>query len=310
MEFATDWGFLSNRYLFSLAWYRHRSDNQILPDSFPKSGPPNTLHNRPVVLQNSGWELNLLAKNIDKKDFGWTTSLNFSFPVNKLLYFSNPSPSFYDNFVIGQSIHVLKGYKYLGVNPTTGLFQFRHQQGDTPTKADITTLGNLDITCFGGLQNNIRWHHWQLETNIEFRKQKGANYQAAIYQANPPGSFHTIYSNETTDILHRWQKPGDIAPYQKLTTKKSSPAAQAITNYLQSDGILTDASFARLKTITLSWDWPDRLLRKLGLQEGKLSLEGQNLFVLTPYKGTDPETQSILVLPPLKTIELHVQVKF
>jgi len=61
----------------NIAWYRHRSNNQLLPDSFPITGTPATLHNRPVVVQNSGWEFNLLSKNIDTLELWHVEDINF-----------------------------------------------------------------------------------------------------------------------------------------------------------------------------------------------------------------------------------------
>ena len=313
MEFAMDWGFLHNSYLFSVAWYRHRSDNQLLPDSFPMAGLPGTLHNRHVVVQNSGWEFTAVSKIIDTREVEWTTSFNISLPVSKLVSFSNLPSSLSKDLLIGRSLNTLLGYKYLGVDKQSGIYQFKDLNKDGQINdSDITAIGKIDVTCFGGWQNTLRWRNLQLSANLEFRKQTGANYQAGILQENPAGSLKSFYSNETTDILPHWQTPGDQAPYQRLTSKygSGSPVVRAQNNFIASDGILTDASFVRLKTISLSWEWTAHLLQKMGLQAGNLSVEAENLFTLTPYKGADPEIQSIRVLPPLKTITLKLQVKF
>jgi TonB-linked SusC/RagA family outer membrane protein len=312
MEVSLEMG-IKNRHMFTVTWYRHRSDHQLLPDSFPLTGSPIQLRNRPVVIENRGWEFNLTSKIIDHPSFGWTMAANLSLPVSKLVAFEGLAASpFGRDLVVGRSLGELRGYRYMGVSPLTGVYQFEDRNGDGKINdADRTVVGNLDVTCYGGWENTFRWKRWGLETLVEGRKQMGASYEAAIFAANPPGSILSgFYSNQPAALNNRWRKPGDVAPYQMVTTRGSSQAGRAMTTYLSSNGILADASFIRVKSLIFSYQWPAEALKKMHLQGITMSLQAQNLFTLTPYQDGDPEIQRAITLPPMRSVMANLQVRF
>jgi hypothetical protein len=111
-------------------------------------------------------------------------------------------------------------------------------------------------------------------------------------------------------VLNRWQNPGDNAAVQKYTSRLGGDAGLAAANLSNSDGIFSDASFIRLKNISLSYSLSGRLLKKLSLSDLTFYLRAQNLATITGYKGSDPETQDFYVLPPLKTIVAGIKLKF
>lgn len=309
-DISIDAALWKDRLSFSASWYRNVSDNQLLPDS--TTGPNHIYHSWPIRLANKGWEFSLTSNNINRKDLQWFTTVNLSLPVNRLV--SGPLPySYARNLVPGQSVNVLRGYRYAGVDSKTGLFSFRDLNGDGKlTEADMTVIGKLDVTCFGGLSNTFRWHQWQLECLAEGRIQKGINAQGVLYAYTPPGSISSglSFSNTTTELNNRWRQPGDQAQYQKLTTSSNSEAGKAINNYVSSSAMLVNTSFVRLRKLNLSYQLPAPLLMRMKMSAGSLYIEGQNLFTLTPYKIADPELQSVLVMPPLRSVEAGIRVKF
>ncbi len=109
-------------------------------------------------------------------------------------------------------------------------------------------------------------------------------------------------------ILDRWQTPGDIKPVEKYTQNYGSFAWNAYTSAQQSNLYYTDASFIRLKNVSLSWELPRGMLTRLHLQNVKVYVHGQNLWTITKYKGLDPETQSLSTLPPLRVIVGGIQL--
>jgi len=310
LEVALEAGFLKDRVTFSACWYRNRSSNQLLPDSLPTAGPFLMFHNWPAILENKGWEFSLQAKIINKKKLQWTTSFNWSFPVNRLIAFPGLQTSPYaKHFIVGKSSSVVQAYPFTGVNDSTGIFQFRMSPGNAHLNdSDKKVVGNFGSTSFGGLTNSFRWKNVQVEFLIDGRFQTGSNYQVVFYTDNPPGSLRTVYSNETKDILDHWRQPGDHARYQKLTTLLSSDPGKAIGNYIGSSAILTNASFIRLRKVSLTYRFPQRLLDKSKLSEIRLFINAFNLLTISPYKGIDPELQNAQVFPTLRTVETGVHV--
>lgn len=312
-EISMDWGFVDNRFLFTASWYLHRTGNQILPDSFPAAGPNASFSNKKVVSQASGYEFSLTARNIDQPRFRWTTTLDLSLPTDKLVSFPGLAQSNYASLlVVGKSLEVVKGYRYLGVSRDSGVFQFKDLNGDGQiTPADQTAVGKLAITAEGGLENTLRIGQLRLECFIQGRKQTGTSYTAAFYANNPPGAYAPgMYTNTTTAFLDRWQHPGDRATYQKLTTTSNSPAGQAISLYTASSAVLTNASFIRLRNVCISYDLPAAWLKKAHLTTVRWFLQGQNLAVFTQYRGVDPEIQSPLTMPPMRTIVAGIHVEY
>ena len=86
----------------------------------------------------------------------------------------------------------------------------------------------------------------------------------------------------------------------------NSDAVNAYVRYANSDAAVSDASYIRLKNIAFSYMVPNYVK---GLQ-CKLTLQGQNLLLITPYKDGDPEFRSFNYLPPLKIITLGAEFKF
>ena len=115
-------------------------------------------------------------------------------------------------------------------------------------------------------------------------------------------------SNQPTSVLDRWQKAGDVSKTQKYTSDRSSAVSSQIGVVRRSDAYVTDASYLRLKNISISYRVPKNWLKKLRTQDFNFYIQGQNLLTLTNYKGADPETQGYQSLPPLKIICVGIKL--
>ena len=101
-----------------------------------------------------------------------------------------------------------------------------------------------------------------------------------------------------------------MAPYQQYSQDFTSLASAATNNISRSDAILTDASYIRIKNVSLSYNIPVNWMKKMNAVSWKVFLHMQNLFTITKYKGHDPESQSLSSLPPLRMITIGTQVNF
>lgn len=136
---------------------------------------------------------------------------------------------------------------------------------------------------------------------LQFVQQKGLNY----FFGNISGAAFNI--NQPTTVLQRWQKQGDITSIQRYNSDYSL-IMPAINTAFLSDAAWDDASYIRLKNVSLSLQLPEKWKQKLHLQNFRLFTQGQNLLTITNYKGLDPETMSTTNLPPLKILTLGLQV--
>lgn len=322
-ELAADLGVFNDRIVASAAYYQNRSSNQLLSYRIPAhtgfSSIPN--YNFPATVENSGWEFTLNANPLTKKDFKWSTSFNISINRNKLLKFENLETSSYSGLLeIGQPVsgRTLVGI-YTGIDPKTGLYTTLKKDGTVGSDAGNnlylghpvyqTTWVNTLPKFFGGLNNTVSYKNLQLDIFLQFVKQTGRESLSLFapgYFSNEIYSPSFVSSNVSTAFLDRWQKEGDQAKYQRYT--QSVAGAQAYDSWATSTGSFVDASFIRAKNVSLSYQLPARFNEKLKLKRSSITLTGQNLFTITPYKGRDPETQSFATLPPLKVFVIGLQV--
>jgi len=308
-ELGINLGFFSNRVLLNASYFWNRSSNQLLGYTLPViTGFTGITKNFPATFQNSGWEITLSTVNIKSEKFNWTTSVNLTVPVDnmKLLAFPGLSTSSYANsYQIGRSILVNPVVHFLGVDPATGIYQFSDINGKPTTTpdpiADRTILVNTNPKYYGGVENSISYKGFELDFLFQFMKTMGANNFLGYVI---PGAA----VNQPIDLVNRWQKPGDIASHQKYN--EDLTLYGSYSNAVASDASICDASFIRLKNLSLSWKLPKIWTTKFRCSNARLYVQGQNLLTLTHYDGFDPETQSALALPPLRIMTFGMQVGF
>ncbi|MBJ2126355.1 SusC/RagA family TonB-linked outer membrane protein [Flavobacterium sp. IB48] len=300
-EVALETGFFNDRIFITAAWYSNKSSNQLTGIPLPGiTGFPTLQANLDATVQNRGTELTLRTVNIQRKDFNWSTNFNLTIAKNKLLEFPNLESSTYANqYVIGESLNIQKVYHFTDVDKQTGFYTFEDDNGDGQLTAteDKKTIKDFSPEYYGGLQNTLKYKRWQLDFLFQFVKQ--INYNQSIY-FGVPGSG----SNQPVAALERWQKAGDSKPYPIYTDGTNSAAVDAYYKYFESDGAISDASYIRLKNISISYELP---LKDL---QCRVFFEGQNVLTFTKYKGADPEFKSSGYLPPLRVLSAGIQFSF
>jgi TonB-linked SusC/RagA family outer membrane protein len=309
LEGGVDLGFLHDRILFTANYFWNRSSNQLLQYVLPSiTGFASITENLPAVVQNTGWEFIFNSTNVKTNSFRWTSSFNITIHKNALISFPNFSTSGYQTlFVIGKPLSVIQAYHAIGVNDTTGVYQF-DSKSDTYNPSyltDRTKLIDINPKFYGGLQNTFQLGGFQLDIYLQFVKQTGLNY---LYQfsANPPG-FEGY--NAPAAILNNWKHPGSHSNFQQFTQTYGN-AYNAYSSYLNaSDLSYTDASYIRIKNVSISYLLPKKWIGRMHLQSCKFYLQAENLVTFTNhYQGLDPETQSVSSLPLLRTITTGLQI--
>lgn len=304
MEAALETGFLKDRIFFTAAWYRNRSSDQLVGVPLPgTAGFTEIQSNLNAVVENRGVELTLNTVNLKGNDFNWSTTIHFSASKNKLLSFPNLESSTYRNsYVIGQPLNIVKTYHYTGIDPETGIYTFEDVNGDGVLTAadDKPTVKDLNPQFFGGLQNQLRYQNWQLDFLFQFVKQQNYDIPKTLAVAG-------TMTNQSSDVLEHWQTSGDKGPSQIYTSGANGVAVNALYQYAASDAGITNASFIKLKNVSLNYKFPERWLKNVNCTA---TLEGQNLLTITPFKGSDPEFVGVGFLPPLRIITAGLQFNF
>jgi TonB-linked SusC/RagA family outer membrane protein len=273
------------------------------------------------TMSNQGIEFSIQGDLVKTSDFRWTSSLNISTFNNvfKKLPFDEQITGT-KKLVVGRSIYDFWLRDWVGVDPQTGEGLFRaeaYDPADTKTKivgSDTLTTnfqnarfhfaGRSIPDFFGGWNNSFSYKGFTLSALVSFSV--GGDFYDGIYaglmSADPDGgAMHT-------DILNRWQKPGDITAVPKMDNIASNNTNVA------SDRWLTDGSWLNFRSINLSYNFSREALQKLKLRNASIYLAGENLgwlsarkgmFVSESFNGTASNT-----FTPARTFTLGLNVNF
>jgi len=167
--------------------------------------------------------------------------------------------------------------------------------------ADTRLLGTSDPGLIAGFTNIVTYKNWTL--NIDFngmfgRRMEDPNY--VTYGIGAVGVYQNGY-NALRTVKDRW------TPERPSATQPSS--FWGYSPYGAGDFFLEDAWFIRLQNVSLEYSLPTRWVGKV-FSEAAINATASNLFVITPYKGVDPETDSYTAAyPNIRTFTLGVRLK-
>ncbi|MFD1161412.1 SusC/RagA family TonB-linked outer membrane protein [Hwangdonia seohaensis] len=297
-------------------YYDARTKNLLLRRGVPSiTGYQYTFFNA-GELQNTGIELSITANLINTDDFKWSVSTNWSNNKNKLIELYNDgegNPILDDDtygYFVGQSTSVIRQYAFDGIwqegddfanapqaNPDSSIPQDNLAPGDIKIKdtngvddeGNVTGVPDGKITpedrvftdsnpdWFGSISSTLSYKGFELF--IDFYAVEGAT------KVNP---FLSDFNNGGTLSS---KLNGVKVPYytpENPSTTYPRPNFDSAPLYLNSLAV-KDASYIRLRTLSLGYTLPESVFSKLNINEVKLYVTGTNLFTDTDYIGYSPE---------------------
>lgn len=307
-EIGLELQFFQSRIALEANYYRNRTSDILV--GYPLSlvtGFSSISQNLPAVIQNKGWEFTVRTANVKNTNFSWSSVVLFTVPRNTLLSYPGvDASSFANSYILGKPTNILRVYKFAGVNPQTGIYQFYDKDGkitNNPVpEVDNTTLIDINPKYYGSLQNNFTYKGFTLDFTFRFIKQMGVSAFGQQFGI-PPGLLPV---NILTEQLGRWQKPGDIADIQRFGTSFS--LITPISYAQQSTKGYADASYIRFQNLSLGYQFPQSIVKHLHVQSLRIYFQGENLLTISKYGNLDPENQSAYSLPLLKTFTTGLQV--
>jgi TonB-linked SusC/RagA family outer membrane protein len=300
-EFGLETGFLKDKILFSVSYYKTKSDNQLLSYTLPAMvGFSSVIGNLPVVINNSGIEVVLNTINLKTKNWAYSSSFNISFNRNKIV--SDDLNVLGFDKRVGRSLAEKRIAHFVGVDSKTGLYTFSNGKDVVPgDQADgFQTSINLAPAFFGGINNSLEFKRVRLDLFFQFTRQKGM--KGLFNESWLPGTMR----NQPKEVLSRWRNTGDMTNIQRYN--QDYLLGTDYRTYLNSDAYYGDASFIRCKNIVLSWAIPQDLSKDLRIKGLRAYVQAQNIFTVTRYSGWDPETQSVTSIPPMRVITFGAQM--
>lgn len=296
LEVALEMSLFRDLLSFELNYYKNRSGNLLINLPLPgTTGFSQINANLDAVVENSGWEFNLKTNLLNTEAFHWSSNLMFSIPENKLISFDGLENSTYANSLkIGESLGIYKLYYLKGLNSETGLYEFQDFNGDGEITAieDKQFIADLSPKFSLSWANNLRYKKLELNFLWQYVNKKNFN---EFYGTQPPGFMF----NQPDGIL-------DQSTIQPYTSGNNYDAYIAFSQFKQSNEIISDASFFRLKSLSFNYTLP---IPEESGTNCQLYIRANNLITLTQFKGRDPE-QYPGYLPPLKRISIGIKLQF
>ena len=295
VDIGLDFGFFNNRFSGGFDYYRKNTRDLLLNVNIPQTLGIAFQTQNLGKLYNQGLELTLSSDNFVGK-FKWNTSFNVSYNMNKVTYTNGQivdDGADLNRVIEGQQIGVFYGREYAGVNPANGdaIYYLNTKKADgtidrgttnDPNLAQNVFLGNPMPKYTGGITNNFSYKGIDLSVTVYGSFGNKIYNAAGQYMSTAAGNG---LDNQTIDQLKYWDKPGDI-------TDVPEPREFYANGTSASSRYLSGGSYVRLKTVSLGYTFPSDMLKKIKIDKLRIFVNAYNLFLITKYKGWDPEVNS------------------
>ncbi len=291
VDVGVEYGFLNNKISGEIDLYDRKTNHLLYSVPVPGNSGFITQLVNVGSMENKGVEFVLNTQNINSKNFKWTTSFNLAYNRNKVTKLDGDQTTipgggrFLNSLIVGQGLGVFYGPKFAGVDKQNGDALYYEEDGKTTTNdynaAGKFVLGDPNPDWTGGITNTLSYKG--IDLSFLFMGVFGNQI------INGAGGYMTTsfdyYDNQTSDILNRWQKPGDVTNVPQLRLYGGNGTG-ASSRYIYT------GNYVRLKNLTLSYSLPSTLMKKWGFQNLRVYLTGVNLLTWTKYPGWDPEVNT------------------
>lgn len=289
---GVDFGFLNNRINGNLDVYFSKTNDLLLKRNLPKISGYASVYSNMGETVNKGIELNINSHNIQTKSFTWNTSLVWSWNKNEIrdLYGDRMS-DLGNRWFINHPIDVIYDYKKVGIWQEEEIDAGRHKEWDPIARAGDVKLadingdhkiddndriiqGQTSPKWIGGLTNTFTYKDLSLSFFIQTTQ--------GITLSNPligMAGDEMGRRNTTTEIGY-WTPENKSNEWRSLR-RDSNPHGY---------GFPQNASYTRLKDVTLSYSFPKTLTSAMHIGGLQIYVSGRNLITWTDWLGWDPES--------------------
>lgn len=300
-----------NRVNVDLELYNKRTSNMLMlvPQSYSNNGFGSRWDNVGVMI-NRGAELAVNADVIRTRDFTWNVNANVSYNKNEITELYNGLSEYEiagtsTKLVVGHSVGEFYTNRYAGVNPANGDALWYTKEGELTTEyneSDKVMVGKNYIAPWqGGFGTTLSWKGFSLNAQFSWVADRWMFNNDRFFEES--NGLYTVYNQSRRLLYDRWKKPGDVTDIPRY----------GITPQMDSR-FLEDASFLRLKNLTLGYAVPQNWLEKTHFfDSARIYVQGQNLLTFTKFSGIDPESSSNIYAaqyPMSRQFTLGIELSF
>lgn len=336
LEGGLEMFFLNRRVGFDVALYKVNTIDQILPVKVTSA----TGYNYKVInageIENKGIEFSLNATPVVKKDFSWNLSINYSKNINEVISLTEGLEnlqlgSFQGgvtiNAMVGQPYGVIYGTDYTYLNGQKVVDASNGQYIKTGTSDNV--IGNSNPDWNGGILNNFNYKNISLGFLIDVQK-GGDIFSLDMYYGLATGLYEeTAFINDLGNPVRNPLDEGGgfinegVNEDGSVNTTRIDASRYGAFGYrrgLPDKAFVYDASYVKLREVTLTYKLPEKLFNKIFIKGASLSFVGSNLWIIyknLPY--ADPESglgagnlqgYSIGPLPTTRNFGFNVKLQF
>lgn len=318
-----DMSFLDNRISLTADYYYKKTKDLLLNATMAPSMGFLSAYRNVGSVSNSGLEFTIDTKNIQTKDFSWTSSFNISFNRNKVLSLNDDEPSLASRVNWG---NFNNAYPYIAIPGHPIAMFYGHIFEGVYQCTDFDKVGESYILK-DGVPNNGNAREKIQPGDIKFKdiNRDGVvnDYDLTIIgNPNPKhiGGFgnNFQYKNFDLNVFFQWSYGGDVLNANRIEFEGGDPNARTSLNMfasfadrwtpenqtnelyriggqgpaVYSSRTIEDGSFLRLKTVSLGYRLPNTWLKKVNIKSLRVYASAQNLITWTKYSGPDPEVST------------------
>lgn len=321
LEFA-----LFDRITGSVEYFDRESDNLLFEVPLPLSSGTTSQWRNIGTMFNRGVEANITVDLIKKSDFNWQVGVNATTYKNEIK--SLPQKEIISGtkkLMAGHGVYDYWLRTYAGVNDQNGaaiyLFDDSPEKNFDVTKsyeykgmrvtedqnlAKYEYQGSAIPDVYGSVNTNLSYKGFDL--SMLFTYQIGGKTYDGAWAGLMSSSAGSYGSALSTDILKRWQKPGDITDVPRMDASKTTAFNAASSRWLIS------SSFFAFKQVTLGYTLPKNLSDKIDMSQVRFYASGENLFINSKRSGMNPQQEfsgvTSNVYSPARIFTIGVNVSF
>ncbi|RIV71548.1 SusC/RagA family TonB-linked outer membrane protein [Flagellimonas aequoris] len=324
-DLALEFSLFDNFLEGSVEYYKKNSSDLLYLLPIAPSNGLNEVPTNVGDMYNSGWELALTTHLINKNDFKWDLALQASTFKNEITSLPDPFIEGQQRWEEGRSLFDFYILRTAGVDPDTGdqlflQYELDEEGNSVPVldaNGEIATTNDWQATeraytgdssipdLLGSISNSISYKGFSLDVLVNYGlggKFLDLGYAAMMHSGTFGRSLHP-------DILKAWSQPGDITDVPRMEAGNPNIVRAA------SERFLTDASFWAIKNINLGYTFDRKIAQQLGLDQLRVSVTGENLYLRSNRKGLNPQfnlsgTPSGNDFNPAKIISVGLNVTF
>ena len=315
-----DFGLWKDRLTLNTEYYYRLSTNVVTSSPVQSTTGFTSVYFNAADIMNSGVELTLSGKILQKGDWNIGAGVNFAYNYNKVLKYDPVSKSGItskDRYVEGYPTGAIFCGRLTGISDETGLYEFKLRPDATITAAtDLNRpdnyryyLGTTIAPYTGGFNFYAAWRGLRLSVSgmysLGSKTYEKMNYPATYSSARHSGvstetvqsQYSDLYGNHLNvekDRTNRWTATRTTGvKYPRIYDyfdAKYNFASYNPMDYSIVDAIyLKDNSYLRIKSIILTYSLPKKVVQKMRMRNLSFNLSLNNFFTITSYDGFDPE---------------------